>query len=258
MPIEAAQITAWIGAFSWALSRVAGLFLVAPVFGATTIPVRIRVGLALALVAVIAPMAPVGLEPMSGQGIGVLAQQMLLGALIGFVLKLVFEAVAFGAQLISTSMSLSYAETVNPLGGGSTSVMSQFYTGMITLLFLALDGHLQLIALLADSFHTVPFGGADVGTDEIWGVLTWSGHLFAGALRVALPALTALLVVNLGFGAISRSAPSMNLFAVGFPITVSLGLVAVWLALRQLPGAFDALSTDAWATMRGLIGGGSP
>jgi flagellar biosynthetic protein FliR len=229
MPIEAAQITAWIGAFSWALSRVAGLFLVAPVFGATTIPVRIRVGLALALVAVIAPMAPVGLEPMSGQGIGVLAQQMLLGGLIGFVLKLVFEA-----------------------------VMSQFYTGMITLLFLALDGHLQLIALLADSFHTMPFGGAGVGTDEIWGVLTWSGHLFAGALRVALPALTALLVVNLGFGAISRSAPSMNLFAVGFPITVSLGLVAVWLALRQLPGAFDALSTDAWTTMRGLIGGGSP
>ena len=82
--------------------------------------------------------------------------------------------------------------------------------------------------------------------------------MFSGALRVALPALTALLVVNLGFGAISRSAPSMNLFAVGFPITVSLGLVAVWLALRQLPGAFDALSADAWTTMRGLVGGGSP
>jgi flagellar biosynthesis protein FliR len=258
MPVQAAQITAWIGAFAWALSRVGGLFLVAPLFSATTIPVRVRVGIALALVAVIAPLAPLGLEPMSGQGVGVLAQQMLLGALIGFVLKIVFEAVAFGAQLISTAMSLSYAETVNPLGGGGSAVISQFYTGMITLLFLALDGHLQLIALLADSFHTMPIGGAGVGTDEIWGVLAWSGHLFSGALRVALPALTALLVVNLGFGAISRSAPSMNLFAVGFPITLCLGLLAVWLALRQLPAAFDALSTDAWATMRGLIGGGSP
>ncbi|HEY4144054.1 flagellar biosynthetic protein FliR [Pinirhizobacter sp.] len=258
MPVQAAQITAWIAAFAWALSRVGGLFLVAPVLGATTIPVNIRVGIALALVVVIAPMAPMGLEPMSGQGIGVLAQQMLLGALIGFVLRIVFEAVAFGAQLISTSMSLSYAETVNPLGGGSSTVVSQFYTGMITLLFLAMDGHLQLIGLLADSFQTTPIGGAGVGTDEIWGVLMWTGHLFSGALRVALPALTALLVVNLGFGAISRSAPSMNLFAVGFPITVSLGLVAIWLALRQLPGAFDSLSADGWATMRGLIGGGSP
>lgn len=255
MPIAATQLTAWIGAFAWALGRVSGLFLIAPIFSSTAVPVQIRVGLALALVVVIAPVAPVGLDPMSGPGIGVMAQQILIGALLGFVLKLVFEAVSFGATLISTTMSLSYAEVVNPLAGGTSSVMSSFYTAMITLIFLALDGHLQLIGLLADSFSTMPIGQNGIDSNALWGVLEWSAHLFAGALRVALPALTALLVVNVGFGAISRSAPSMNLFAVGFPITVSLGLIAVWLALRQLPGAFDALSTDAWATMRGLVGG---
>jgi flagellar biosynthetic protein FliR len=255
MPFDAGQIITWVGSFGWALGRVGGLFLVAPVLGTTTVPVQIRIGLSLMLVVLIAPLAPTGLAPLSAAGIGTMAQQVLIGALIGFILKIVFEAVSFGAQLIATTMSLSYAEVVNPQGGGQISVLSQFYNGMITLLFLAMDGHLQLIALLADSFHSMPISASGVGGDAIWGVLIWSGHLFSGAIRVALPALTALLVVNIGFGAISRSAPSMNLFAVGFPITVSLGLVAVWLSLRQLPGAFDALSTDAWDTMRRLVGG---
>lgn len=258
MPIDLGQLEAWVGASSWALARISGLMLVAPVLGATMIPMRIRTGLALLLTMVLAPLAPLDIRPLSAAGVSVLAQQVLIGASLGFILKLVFEAVAFGGQFVSQAMSLGFAETVNPGVGGTTPVLSQFYTMLVTLLFLVMNGHLQLISLLADSFRTLPVGEQGIGAKGLWQVLTFASHLFGGAVRVALPALTAVLVVNLGFGAISRSAPSMNLFAVGFPITICLGVIAVWLSLRALPTAFDSMQTAAWETMRQLIGGGSP
>ncbi|MDR6936601.1 MULTISPECIES: flagellar biosynthetic protein FliR [unclassified Luteibacter] len=258
MPIDFGQLEGWVGGACWALARISGLLLVAPVLGATTIPMRVRLGLALVLTMVLAPLAPLDVRPISAQGIATLAQQVLVGAALGFILRLIFEAVSFAGQLVSQAMSLGFAETINPGLGGTVSVLSQFYMMLVTLLFLVMNGHLQLISLLADSFRTLPVGEQGIGANGIWGVLDFATHLFSGAVRVALPALTATLVVNLGFGAISRSAPSMNLFAVGFPITICLGLLAVWLALRALPGAFDSLQTDAWDTMRQLIGRPSP
>jgi flagellar biosynthetic protein FliR len=237
MPIDFAQLEGWVGGAIWALARISGLMLVAPVLGANMIPARIRIGIAVLLTATLAPLAPLDIRPLSAQGVAVLAQQVIVGAALGFILKLVFEAVAYGGQFLSQAMSLGFAETVNPGVGGTTPVLSQFYTMLITLLFLAMNGHLQLISLLADSFRTLPVSDKGIG-----------------AVRVGLPALTAVLVVNLGFGAISRSAPSMNLFAVGFPITICLGILAIWMSLRALPDAFDALQTAAWETMRQLVG----
>jgi flagellar biosynthetic protein FliR len=254
MPLDLGQLEGWVGSACWALARISGLMLVAPIFSATTIPVRIRLGITLILTMVLAPLAPLDIRPLSAAGVATLAQQILIGAALGFVLKLVFEAVSFAGQYVSQAMSLGFAEVVNPGIGGTTPVLSQFYMMLVTLIFLVMNGHLQLIDLLAESFRSLPVGQDGIGTNGLWGVLSFATHLFSGAVRVALPALTALLVVNLGFGAIARSAPSMNLFAVGFPITICLGLVAVWLALRGLPSAFDALTTDAWEAMRQLIG----
>jgi flagellar biosynthetic protein FliR len=253
--VDLSQVEGWIGAFSWALGRVGGLMVMAPVLGATQIPTLIRLAMALMITIVIAPLAPVNIPLLSASGIATMVQQLLIGASLGFVLKLVFEAVSFGGQYISQAMSLGFAEVVNPQSGGSVPVLSQFYTILVTLLFVTMDGHLALISLLAQSFESLPIGTNGVGAAGIWTVVSWASHLFSGAVRVALPALTSLLVVNLGFGAISRSAPAMNLFAVGFPITICLGAISVWLALRGLPGAFAALQQDAWATMRSLIGG---
>ncbi|MDR6643254.1 MULTISPECIES: flagellar biosynthetic protein FliR [unclassified Luteibacter] len=254
MPIDLGQLEGWVGGAMWALARISGLMLVAPVLGSTMIPMRIRLGLTVLLTMVLAPLAPLDIRPLSAAGVAVMSQQVLIGAALGFILKLVFEAVAFGGQFLSQAMSLGFAETVNPGVGGTTPVISQFYTMLVTLMFLVMNGHLQLISLLADSFRSMPVGDGGIGADGLWGVLSFASHLFSGAVRVALPALTAVLVVNLGFGAISRSAPSMNLFAVGFPITICLGVLAVWLSLRALPGAFDSLQTAAWDTMRQLIG----
>jgi flagellar biosynthetic protein FliR len=252
--VDLAALEVWFGGLLWALGRVGGLCLIAPVLGASMIPARIRVGLVVMLTLVLAPLAPAAIDPLSAAGVATMVSQILIGASVGFVLKLVFEAVAFGGELVGQGMSLGFAEIINPGGGGSTPVLSQFYTVLVTLLFLALNGHLRLIALLADSFHTLPPGPVALGPEGLHAVVLFGAHLFAGAVRVALPAVTALLVVNIGFAAISRAAPSMNLFAVGFPITVSLGFIALWLSLRSLPGAFQALQGDAWSLMRELMG----
>lgn len=244
-----------LGALLWAMGRVAGLCLVAPVFGDAVQPARIRLGVMLVLTAVLAPLAPATIDPMTADGIAVMVNQVLIGAAIGFVLKLAFEAVSLGGQLVGQSMSLGFAETVDPRGGGSSPVLSQLYLLLVTLLFLAMDGHLRLIALLADSFRTLPPGGAAIGPSGFHAVVLFAGQLFAGAVRVALPAMTSLLLVNIGFAAISRAAPSMNLFAVGFPITVTLGFVALWLSLRSVPGAFESLQGSAWSLMHELVGG---
>ncbi len=254
MVLDLAQLSIWLGSLFWALGRVAGLFLVAPVFSAKMIPMRIRVGLVVVLTVVLAPLAPARIDPLSADGIATMAGQVLIGAAVGFTLTLVFEAVSFGGELVAQSMSLGFAEAVNPQSGGSSPVLSEFYLLLVTLLFLVMNGHLRLIALLADSFHSLPPGMPTINADGLHAVAAFGAELFSGAVRVALPAMTSLLVVNIGFAAISRAAPSMNLFAVGFPITVSLGFIALWLALRSLPGAFEALQGHAWSLMRELVG----
>ncbi|WP_130619365.1 flagellar biosynthetic protein FliR [Dyella amyloliquefaciens] len=253
--VDYAQIQHLLGSLLWAMGRVGGLCLLAPVFGDKVVPQRIRLGVMLILAFVLAPLAPTAIDLMSADGVATMASQVLIGASVGFVLKLAFEAVSLGGQLVGQSMSLGFAETVDPRGGGSSPVLSQFYLLMVTLLFLAMDGHLRLIALLADSFRTLPPGRAVIDGNGLHAVVAFAVHLFGGAVRVALPAMTSLLMVNIGFAAISRAAPSMNLFAVGFPITVTLGFVALWLSLRSVPGAFESLQNSAWTLMHELVGG---
>jgi len=253
--VQLAELQGLVGSLLWAMARVGGLCLVAPVFGDAVVPQRIRLGIMLMLAFVLAPLAPNSIDLMSAEGIATMVSQVLMGAAIGFVLKLAFEAVSLGGQLVGQSMSLGFAETVDPRGGGSSPVLSQFYLLMVTLLFLAMNGHLQLISLLADSFHTLPPGEPVIGPNGLHAVVAFATHLFGGAVRVALPAMTSLLMVNIGFAAISRAAPSMNLFAVGFPITVTLGFVALWLSLRSVPGAFESLQNSAWSLMHELAGG---
>lgn len=248
------QLSVWLGSVVWALARVTGLFLMAAVFGASVLPARVRVGLTFVLTLVLAPLAQAPIDLLSAAGVATLVGQVLIGAAVGFVLRLTFEAVAFGGQLVAQSMSLGFAEVVNPQGGGSSPVLNQFYLLLVTLLFLAMDGHLQLIQLLADSFTSLPPGPEAMTAQGLHAVVAFGSELFSGAVRVALPAMTSLLVVNMGFAAISRAAPSMNLFAVGFPITISLGFIALWLSLRSLPGAFQSLQESAWTLMHELVG----
>jgi flagellar biosynthetic protein FliR len=252
--IELAALIHWLSGMFWALGRVGGFCMAAPIFNATVMPARIRVAITLVLTMVLAPLAPTQMDLLSASGVATMAMQLLIGASIGFALQLVFQAVSYGGILIGQSMGLGFAELISPTSNTSVPVLGQFYMVMVSLLFLAMDGHLQVIQLLADSFRGLPPGVTGMDTKSLWLLVMAGGDLFAGALRVALPAMTALLLVNVGFAATSRASPAMNLFAVGFPISICMGFIALWLAMRGLTSAYESLQSVGWDVMRHLAG----
>jgi flagellar biosynthesis protein FliR len=244
----------WLSGMLWALGRVGGFCMIAPIFNATVMPSRIRLAIIIVLTLVLSPLAPTQTDLFSATGAATMVTQILIGGSIGFILQLIFQAVSYGGVLIGQAMGLGFAEMISPMASTSSPVLGQYYLVMVSLLFLAMDGHLQVIALLADSFRSLPPGAAGLDEKSLWAVAMAGSDLFKGALRVALPGMTALLLVNIGFAATSRASPSMNLFAVGFPISICMGFIALWLAMRGLGDAYSSLQAVGWSLMQRLAG----
>lgn len=257
MPFSSAEIAAWVGGFLWPLTRVAALLSVAPVFGSRTLPRRIRLMMTLALTWTILPLVPPVpvIEPLSPTGLLVIAQQILIGLSMGFLLRLVFGALELGGHMIATQMGLGFASLVDPQSGAQSPLISQFYGLLGTLVFLSLNGHLLLIRFLVESFTTLPIASTGVDREVLWTLVTWASQMFAGAVLIALPAITSLLVVNLAFGVMTRAAPQLNIFTVGFPIGLILGLLIVLYSLPTLLPQLDNLFAEAFRSIGHLIGG---
>lgn len=238
----------------WPFVRIGACFMIAPIFGAQFVPARLRIMLALAVTLIVSPLAPIpeAASPFSFAGVIVTLQQVLIGLAIGFALQLVFDALAMGGQLLSNSMGLGFAFNVDPLRGVSTPVLGQLYMLLVTLTFLALNGHLMLIETLVHGFTTLPVGTTGLHRETTWLLVSWGQQLFGGALAVALPGMTALLVVNLAFGVMSRAAPTLNLFAVGFPITLVFGLAIIFAGLPAVQATFVA-SIDTVFSLLGEV-----
>lgn len=231
----------WVGAVMWPFIRIGAMLMSAPVFGARTVPVRVRLVLALAIAVILAPLLPPtpAVDPLSPAGLLVGAQQVLLGVAMGFILHLVFAALILAGQTIAMTMGLGFASAVDPQNGVQVPVLSQYFLITATLVFLALDGHLMVIDVLVQSFRLVPVGSAGPLPEMPWKIVLWGSHLFAGAVLIALPATVAVLMVNLAFGVMTRAAPQLNIFAVGFPVTLLAGFV---LLLFSLPGLLPQIS----------------
>lgn len=248
------QLETWIAQVFFPFVRVGSCFMVAPAFGAQFVPPRVRVVLAGAVALLIAPLvsSPAGVTPFSAAGMLITVQQALIGVALGFCMQIVFDAVTLGGQLLANSMGLSFAFNLDPLHGAQTPVLGQFYTLLVTMTFLALNGHLRLIEILVDGFRTLPIGTTGLGPEGLWTVVEWGATLFTGALSVALPGVTALLIVNIAFGVMSRAAPTLNLFAVGLPVSLVFGLGIVLLGLPTVQSAFIRLLQEALALVRTL------
>jgi flagellar biosynthetic protein FliR len=191
--------------------------------------------------------------PFSGQAFVIVAQQLLIGVALGFALQVVFDALGLAGQLLANSMGLSFAFNVDPLRGSSTAALGQIYIILATLVFLALGGHLALIEVLVQGLTTMPIG-APLRGESLWAIVLWGGTLFSGALSIALPGVTALLIVNLAFGVVSRAAPALNLFAVGFPIALIIGLVVVMAGMGPLVEGITQLIGQGLTFLRDLSG----
>ena len=257
MPIAltTGQLETWVAQGFFPFVRVGACLMVAPMFGARFVPARTRVLLAVALTALVAPLAPsTGIAPFSPAGVIVVAQQLLIGVALGFALQVVFDALGLAGQLLANSMGLSFAFNVDPLRGSSTAALGQLYIILATLTFLAMGGHLALLEVLVQGFTTMPIGTTGLGSEGLWNLVLWGGQLFSGAVAVALPGVTALLIVNLAFGVVSRAAPSLNLFAVGFPVSLVIGLLVVLAGIGPLQQGVVQLLGQGFDFLRALTG----
>lgn len=255
LSLTTGQIETWMAAYLWPLLRIGACLMVAPIFSARFVPPRYRIVLAGAVTLLVAPLLPPfpAVSPLSGAGLVITVQQLLIGAAMGFVLQIVFDALAMGGQLLGNTMGLSFAFNIDPLRGTTAPVLGQFYTLIATLTFLALDGHIAILQVMIDGFRGLPVGTAGLGDEGYWQIVGWGSQLFRGALMVALPGLAALLVVNLAFGVVSRAAPSLNLFAIGFPVTLVGGLLIVLFGLPAVQDGFIALMRESLDFVAGLM-----
>lgn len=255
MHFDAAGIAASVTALAWVFLRVTGLMLVAPVFGANVVATRIKVVLAVTLTGLIAPLAPapVDLELWSAAGLLAAVTQLAIGIALGFCVQMVFDALVLAGQTISMTMGLGFATLIDPERGASTPVLSQFLLILGLLIFLALDGHVLLLTTLVDSFRWTPVG-APLPADGLRDLVLWGGRIFEAGLLIALPAVIALIVVNLAMGVVSRAAPQLNLFAVGFPAAMLFGFLILLLSLPVLEDAFVRLVEDGFENAAHAVG----
>lgn len=238
--MAASELLGWAEQYYWPFIRMSALFLAAPIFGAASFPVRARVLLALGITALLVSSIPESprVDVLSPAGLLLGAQQAIIGFAMGFIVQLVFAAAVVAGQSLAMTMGLGFAMSVDPQNGVSVPVLSQLYVILATLIFLAVDGHLLLIQALAHSFTLLPVGLVAFRETFALDMALLGGQMFASALLLALPALTAVLLINIAFGVITRAAPQLNIFAVGFPVTIFAGFVFIFLTM---PSVFSLL-----------------
>ena len=250
MVIQLQELNEMIASAYWPFVRISAMLMIAPVYGASSFPVRIRVVLAVLVTAALYPVLdPVkGIDPVSLQGFIVLAQQVIIGAAMGFFLQMAFQLLVIAGEAIAMAMGLGFARMVDPQNGVQVPVVAQYFIIIATLLFLSLNGHLLLLQMVIQSFEILPVSETGMSREGVWLVVSWGSQMFIGAILVAIPAVTALLMVNIAMGIITRAAPQLNIFAVGFPLMLLLGFVLLVLTLpsvlpqftHQMNIAFDS------------------
>jgi len=231
MEIPIHEIFAWLAVYLWVLIRVAAMLMVAPIFGSNMLPMRVRVLLAMVITIVIVPMVPElpEVDPLSGAGVMMVAQQLIIGIAMGFILSMVIAAFVIAGHVIAMGMGLGFAQTVDPQNGVNVPIVSQFMTVVVTLLLISLNVPALIVKMLADSFTLMPIATVGLTPDDFRQIAYFGQQMYINAGLIALPVVTTLLMVNLAMGVITRAAPQMNIFSIGFPATILIGFGLIFL-----------------------------
>lgn len=255
LEFTAAQLGGWLGSFFWPFFRVMGFFATVPIIGTQLVPSRVRLLLALAVTIVIVPVLPAmpQVEGLSLQSIAIILQQVLIGSALGFFLQLLFQIFILGGQMIAMQMGLGFASMLDPANGISVAILSSFYLMAVTLLFVVMNGHLVVIEIMVQSFYSIPVQYGSFDASLLWIISNTISWVFSSALLLALPALTALLITNFAFGIMTRAAPQLNIFSLGFPVALMFGLIIAWITMEGLSGFAGGLFNQAFINMRDLV-----
>lgn len=252
--ISTIQLNAWIAAYAFPLVRILGFIATVPIWGSSSIPKRIRLMLGLAITVAIAPALPPmpNVAPGSLEGLWIMATQMLIGIAMGFAAKVVFAAIDLAGEFIGFQMGLSFATFYDPLSASQTPVITEFMNLIALLLFLSLNGHLMYVATLAQSFQAIPVGGQLLGNGSWLNLVELGTKVFSLGLLLALPVLVALMITNIALAVLTRAAPQLNIFALGFPLTLLGGFIVLGVSLNYIAVPLQELYDLALNAMLGF------
>ena len=236
-----AQLMGWINPLLWPFLRALALFSAMPVLGTRNVPVPVRIGLAGLIALAAQPTLPASMvvDLNSSVALTLVVQQAVIGLSLGFAVRLAFASVEFAGELIGLQMGLNFAGFFDPISATTATASSRLFGTLVAWLFIVINGHLLVIGALVQSFTAFPVGPEPFAFLQQVQPQRWGAELFSMGLWIALPLITMLLFVNLVLGAISRVAPQINIFAIGFPVTLGVGLLGMLLTLPALQRPFS-------------------
>ena len=255
LTLNAADVSMWVSRMWWPSLRIGGFILAAPVASEAVVPTLVKIVVTLGLAFLLGPLVqvPAGLSIFSAAGMLAAVLELLIGVAIGMVVQVAFEALVFAGQSISLTMGLWFATLVDPQRGAQVPVLGQMFMIFGTLIYLSINGHLMLLAALAQSFQTLPIG-APLDQGIFLTLVLWGAHVFDTGLLIALPAVIALVIVNLALGVVTRAAPQLNLFGIGFTITLMSGFVVLLAGLDGIMSGIATLINSALMAASSLVG----
>lgn len=238
-----AQLQLWLATLIWPLARILGLIMTAPFISETGIPIPARILLGTVITLVIAPtIGPLPAVTVgSWEGLGVLVREILIGVSLGILMQTLFAAVSLAGELAGTQMGLGFATLYDPNSESSTTSLSALMVALSGLVFFAIDGHLAMFGALTQTFKTLPIAELGFKAGGLKMLVAYGGVLCMHGLVMALPITITLTIVNLSLGMLSKAAPQLNLFSIGFPITLAAGLFLTMIGLPQWLRGFDKL-----------------
>ncbi|WP_199611227.1 flagellar biosynthetic protein FliR [Flocculibacter collagenilyticus] len=248
-------IMQWLADFLLPAIRISAMVMLMIGIGAKTIPMRIKSAFALMTAFVVAPVLPPSTftNLFSFEMILVVMQEILIGSIIGFISTLMINTFVLAGQMLAMQTGLGFASIIDPLNGTSVPAVGQFYLILATLLFWIFDGHLTMIHMIVHSFKVFPIGQYVWDIQSFKDIANWGAWLFATALVLALAPITAIMVVNLAFGIMTRAAPQLNIFTIGFPVTMTSGLIIIWLTMDNFTMHFEGQWENAVQLMCDVI-----
>jgi flagellar biosynthetic protein FliR len=252
--IDSAQIDAWIALVIFPLARILGFVAAAPLWSTAAVPRRTRLVLGLAITLAIAPILPPMPEvaPATPVGLWIMLQQMLVGIGMGFAARIVFAAFDVAGEFMGFQMGLGFATFYDPLRGAQTPVLAEFVDLIALLMLLSMNGHLLYFATLAQSFVAIPVSATPLGADSWINLARLGGHIFSAGVLLALPVSVSLTITNLALAVLTRAAPQLNIFALGFPLTLIGGFFTLSISLNYLAGPIQAVFEIALGAMLGF------